>query len=215
MRDEFYPYNLLQAVLEKKTEEIPVELTADIKAGIEYALGTLEYRDREILRLRFQEQISRAAIGEKLDITQDRVRQLEQRVIQRLREPYRLNYMKYGVAGYVRKACTEEYQKGYRLGYEKGYENCAADMENGVTREGYDVSVLHMPIDSMDLDVRPYNCLLRAGCQTVGDCVRMDYDKIRRIRNLGIKSARQIAQALQQMEITHTAWDRFLVEEAR
>ncbi len=52
-----------------------------------------------------------------------------------------------------------------------------------------------LPIDELELSVRAYNCLRRAGCATVGDVLRFaeDSDKgLMRIRNLGAKSAKEI-----------------------
>ena len=54
------------------------------------------------------------------------------------------------------------------------------------------------PLEDLELSVRSYNCLKRAGMQTVGDLVegidsRADLLKI---RNLGMRSANEIMQAV-------------------
>lgn len=46
----------------------------------------------------------------------------------------------------------------------------------------------------------------------MGDCIRMNEYDIRRMRNLGKKSADAIARALRRMDIRHTDWDQFLIE---
>ena len=212
MTKEFYPYNLLAVVFEDKPEELPKELSSDHFAGLDYALSTLEPRDQEVLRLRFREKKSRAAIGKEFDIGQERVRQIENKAIKRMKYPQRLNFIKYGVAGYFQRVRTAEYKRGYELGYEKGYEDCTADQENGVTRNGYDIALMNLPLDSIGLDIRPYNCLLRTGCKTVGDCIRLDYEQISRMRNLGVKSANLIAQALHRLDIHNSAWDKFIIQ---
>ena len=50
-------------------------------------------------------------------------------------------------------------------------------------------------IEELELSVRAYNCLKRAGCITVGDVLRFAEDSekgLMRIRNLGTKSAKEI-----------------------
>lgn len=212
MTNEYYPYNLLAAIFEDKPEEMPTELTTDHRAGLDYALSTLEHREQEVLRLRFREKKGRPSIGKEFDIGQERVRQIENKAVKRMRYPQRLNFIKYGVAGYFQRVRTAEYKKGYELGYEKGYEDCAADQENGVTRNGYDIALMNLPLDSIGLDIRPYNCLLRSGCHTVGDCVRLNHEQISRMRNLGVKSADMIAKALHHLDIYNSAWDKFIIQ---
>lgn len=49
-------------------------------------------------------------------------------------------------------------------------------------------------LDSLDLPVRGYNCLRRAGCSTIGDVLSKYPTKqdVKRIRNCGEKSANEI-----------------------
>jgi len=56
-------------------------------------------------------------------------------------------------------------------------------------------------IGDLNLSVRSYNCLRRAGCQTVGDILRIidgDENGLRKIRNLGTRSEAEILECLQQ-----------------
>ena len=54
------------------------------------------------------------------------------------------------------------------------------------------------PVTELNLSVRSYNCLRRAGCDTVGDILReMEDDEhggLRRIRNLGSRSEKEILE---------------------
>ena len=52
--------------------------------------------------------------------------------------------------------------------------------------------VLEMNIDDMDLSVRSYNCLKRAGIQTVEDLTRKSEDDMLKVRNLGRKSLDEV-----------------------
>lgn len=57
---------------------------------------------------------------------------------------------------------------------------------------------LDIDISELNLSVRSYNCLKRAGWDTVGDILNSINDKqdLRRVRNLGSRSADEILQIL-------------------
>lgn len=57
--------------------------------------------------------------------------------------------------------------------------------------------VLEMNIDDMDLSVRSYNCLKRAGIQTVEDLTRKSEDDMLQVRNLGRKSLDEVIAKLE------------------
>lgn len=56
--------------------------------------------------------------------------------------------------------------------------------------------VLEMNIDDMDLSVRSYNCLKRAGIQTVEDLTLRTEDDMLKVRNLGRKSLDEVISKL-------------------
>lgn len=57
--------------------------------------------------------------------------------------------------------------------------------------------VLEMNIDDMDLSVRSYNCLKRAGIQTVEDLTRRAENDMLKVRNLGRKSLDEVIAKLE------------------
>ncbi|MCL6553643.1 MAG: DNA-directed RNA polymerase subunit alpha [Firmicutes bacterium] len=56
--------------------------------------------------------------------------------------------------------------------------------------------LLAMPIEELDLSVRPYNCLKRAGIHTVGDLVKKTEDEIVAVKNFGRKSLDEVKEKL-------------------
>jgi len=52
--------------------------------------------------------------------------------------------------------------------------------------------LLEKPLEELDLSVRPYNCLKRAGINTVGDLINLTELEVMRVRNLGKKSLDEI-----------------------
>lgn len=59
--------------------------------------------------------------------------------------------------------------------------------------------VLNMNIEELDLSVRSYNCLKRAGVNTVEDLVCKSEDEMMKVRNLGKKSLEEVLQKLESM----------------
>ena len=57
--------------------------------------------------------------------------------------------------------------------------------------------VLEMSIDDMDLSVRSYNCLKRAGIQTVADLTERTEEDMLKVRNLGRKSLDEVIAKLE------------------
>ena len=56
--------------------------------------------------------------------------------------------------------------------------------------------VLEMPIEELELSVRSYNCLKRAGIATVEDLTNKTQDEMMKVRNLGKKSLDEVTNKL-------------------
>ena len=58
---------------------------------------------------------------------------------------------------------------------------------------------LEMTIEELDLSVRAFNCLKRAGANTVGDLVNKSPEEMMKVRNLGKKSLEEVIAKLQSL----------------
>ena len=56
--------------------------------------------------------------------------------------------------------------------------------------------ILDMVIEELDLSVRSYNCLKRAGINTIAELVERDEEEMMKVRNLGRKSLEEVQQKL-------------------
>ena len=56
--------------------------------------------------------------------------------------------------------------------------------------------VLEMTIEELDLSVRSFNCLKRAGIDTVEDLINRTEEDMIKVRNLGRKSLEEVVQKL-------------------
>ena len=55
---------------------------------------------------------------------------------------------------------------------------------------------LEMTIEELDLSVRSFNCLKRAGINTVEDLINKSEDEMMKVRNLGRKSLEEVIAKL-------------------
>ena len=61
--------------------------------------------------------------------------------------------------------------------------------------------VLEMTIEELDLSVRSYNCLKRAGINTVEELIEKTEDDMMKVRNLGKKSLEEVQKKLGELEL--------------
>ena len=62
--------------------------------------------------------------------------------------------------------------------------------------------VLEMTIDDLDLSVRSFNCLKRAGINTVADLAQKTEDDMMKVRNLGRKSLDEVKKKLEELGLS-------------
>jgi DNA-directed RNA polymerase subunit alpha len=56
--------------------------------------------------------------------------------------------------------------------------------------------ILEMPIEELDLSVRSYNCLKRAGINTIQELIQKTPEEMMKVRNLGKKSLEEVEEKL-------------------
>jgi len=59
--------------------------------------------------------------------------------------------------------------------------------------------ILERTIEELDLSVRAFNCLKRAGVNTVGDLINKSPDEMMKVRNLGKKSLEEVISKLESL----------------
>ncbi|WP_148867771.1 DNA-directed RNA polymerase subunit alpha [Thermosediminibacter litoriperuensis] len=62
--------------------------------------------------------------------------------------------------------------------------------------------VLEMPIEELDLSVRSYNCLKRAGINTIGELIQKTPEEMMKVRNLGKKSLEEVEEKLAALNLS-------------
>lgn len=62
--------------------------------------------------------------------------------------------------------------------------------------------VLEMTVEELDLSVRSYNCLKRAGINTVDELIQKTEEDMMKVRNLGKKSLEEVQNKLAELDLS-------------
>jgi DNA-directed RNA polymerase subunit alpha len=80
------------------------------------------------------------------------------------------------------------------------------DVMSEATKESGN-KVLDMTIEELDLSVRSYNCLKRAGIQTVQELAQKTEEEMIKVRNLGKKSLKEVKEKLSELGLSFRTVD--------
>ena len=190
-----YPKNLLSQVF---VNGLPTDLPDDITLVLEYIIQkTLTEREGRVLDMRYKRYMTMAAIGEEYGLRAERIRQIEAKAVRKLRHPSRSKYILMGMEGYInylRDTAVDERLREYKkeiISLEKKiaeltdteYEEEKNELENA-------------PLAELDLSVRTFNILYRAGYSTVKELLDADAEKIVSLPNLGLKNFSDLIDVL-------------------
>lgn len=170
-----YPDNLLYDIF---GGECAFPRPADFDGSLEYVLCTLTERERRVLDFRYKNGLTFEEIGKRECVTRERIRQIHVKALRKLRHPERLNYLKYGVSGVIRWKT------------ESAREAALASLPKP------DIKPENIPLEELELSVRSYNCLKRAGMNTLREVSEMTFYELCNVRNLGKKSVDEICAVL-------------------
>lgn len=216
-----YPQNLMMAAF----GEIDLEkLPKDIDEGLAYVMNTLTPREQRSLELLYKEDYTREEVARDLDVTQERVRQIINKGLHKLRHPSRAKYLFNGYAQMraidelkeEKAACITSKQQAellhkylgpeigqYLIEHDRAVEvakmfDCAepSELPDKIVETFVATRLENMPIEDLGLCVRAYNALHRAELNTVRDLVSLTEDDLIRIRNLGRKGFEDVKTKL-------------------
>ena len=201
--EECYPVNLMRVVLSADDEAIDSPWNYDI-LGFQKLITELSDREQRVIELRYRFGMTLESAGKEMQVTRERIRQVEIRAIRKLS----MNIHRFQKPGQVE---VHDYEELLR--------------ENQVLRSAFDnlVGVIHdvypqilekvkeaqrkaeadvvenKHIEELELSVRSYNCLMRAGLNTIGKVIEYDRNPKTswlKVRNLGRKSIEEIRKRM-------------------
>lgn len=168
-----YPVNLLDALYLNEMLGTNIEyekLTADQLRGVEYILSRLTEREQLVLSHYYKEKMSRKAISEQYQLSENLIRSIIAKALKKIRVKEWLSYVGNGYEDnkkYLEEQLrTEEFQ--YCLARE-------------ITDRKH---IYYQKIECLNLPTKTYNPLKRANIQTVRDLL-IFVCSARHIRNLG------------------------------
>lgn len=202
-----YPYNLLDDIFGKTFDHV---LSEDEANGLNYCLRTLSEREQTIIGLRYEKEMTLQQTGKELNVTQERIRQIQAKALRKLKNPIRLNYILYGEQGNLRKKeldvrecqLNSREQQLIEIENKLGLKRVEPDKAD-VKQIGYDETrksktgrnglTYSDAFLDLELSARSFNCLARSGFLTVADVIKAIRDgSIIKVRNLGRKSLEEI-----------------------
>lgn len=167
--------------------ESRVEFTAEqISFILDFLDDILTSRENKIITLRFglsgEQPLTRSECDKECNVIQDRIRQIEDKALRKLRQPNR-------------KRILQKILHGSPYPIPQPVE--------AKVKPTQDSSHDELTIEELDLSVRSYNCLTsRAGIKTVGQLRQLSQTDLLRIRNFGRKSLEEIFWKMKQLGIT-------------
>lgn len=194
-----YPYNLIYAIFDDDIAEADEIYNnainiPDFKGTIEYVLFTLSDRERAAMKYRFEELKTFDEIAKILGVCRERARQINNKALRKLRHPSRANYIRYGINGFIENL-KSNYERALDI-INKDLATAKTELSN-IKKESEQVKEIPaIYLEDMDFSVRTYNCLKRAGINTLADCLTLTYDDLTKIRNLGRRSAEEVIAKL-------------------
>jgi RNA polymerase sigma factor (sigma-70 family) len=156
-------------------------------------LETLTDREQIIMKQRLIDGYTFEAIGRQEGVSRERIRQIEARAIRKLKHPSRLKYLMYGSEVQLLQDDVNDLIKELKAKKLELLEQLANP--HLIKLDGTEITK-NKKIDDLDFSVRTYNCLKRAGINTIEDLLEKTEEDMMRVRNLGRKSLREVKDKL-------------------
>lgn len=229
--DESYPYNVLYDILQKAYEQETVDehgnpiiinvakeklAEYDIYEFIKYMNNRLTDRELRCVECKYRYNNTLVEMAKIFGVSKERVRQIlaraERKLRARLYKCKRISAEEYDKLLNDHATMCQVYDKVMWLLEKIAGESPMSILEALDQNPILSKEINPDPIDDLELSVRPYNCLKRAGFTTVKDIIDTDNKSensewIFKVRNLGRKSVEEIKTRLvEKYNYTLKAW---------
>ena len=208
-----YPYNLLGTIIGPEALAVNFVTTNQLLDNMDQLLDNyVTEREALILRLRFINGMSLQAIADILNVTHERVRQLEAKAIRRLRHMVYTQKLLQSSQILENQQKIEEQQRTITH-LESQINHLRRQIEKEV---GYEPLSLTNSINMLELTNRAYNHLRMSGIQTVEELLKsLLSDEIHSLRGMGRNSVNNILYRLHQLNYLESFPDNEIILEKR
>lgn len=209
-----WPYNLAEEII---GGPFPNVMTRDQKEGLRMASAHLSDREQEFIWLYYKCGYTLEEIGKKYSITRSWVQSIMSRAIRKMKHPSISEMVRYGYSGSMLMNENERLEKEIKEIEErnkalreriednkKSADSLSGELEEQVGCPIVDCPSLDISVHTLDLSIRAHNCLLRSGCETIGDIVKLirkDEHGLDKIRNCGKRTKQEILDRLRSFGI--------------
>ena len=208
-----YPYNLLGNIIGPEALAVNFVITNKLLDDMDQLLDDyVTSREALVLRLRFINGMSLQAIADIINVTHERVRQLEAKAIRRLRHVvYTQKLLQSSQIRENQEKIEEQQRTIAALESQIGY------LRSQIEKEvGYEPLALTNTIDMLELTNRAYNSLRMSGVQTVEELLKSILsDELHSLNGMGRNSINNILYRLHQMKYLESFPDNETILEKR
>lgn len=193
-------------------------------SALEQCLKTLTERERGVLDARYVRDLTLEKTGKEFGVTRERIRQIEAKTLRKLRHPSRLHGIEAGLDVVEQVNAAKERYLAAQREYEVKTAELIANTEllsRILSGEALPDDLKAAPdimrakenwqldISEMGLSVRSYNCLKRAGYDTIGSLAGVTEMDLMKVRNLGRKSMKETITRLKDfgINVERAKWD--------
>lgn len=176
--------------------KIPEDVTETMETLINECMTDDE---KLIIKLLYKECSSLEDVAEVLGRSIERIRQKRSKIFMKLRSRNHKCYMCYGDSYWLSEHELREriMQNTYieKLNKELSRLDDLISYRKAIL-SGVPIPAREIALEDLNLSVRAYNCLFRAGCRTLGEVAAMTESQCMQIRNLGLVAFREVKDAL-------------------
>lgn len=189
-----------------RTPDSISKMPPDVRITMEKAVCSLTEREEKVIRLFYEDNYTKEEIAYEIGRSVERVRQIKAKAMRKLKHPSRNGYMVFG----------DEYYCNRRKAYEDVYENYVVEARKHEINK-LDCIIMNkqkiLNLDSvnsskvpfrgddeiteLNLSIRSFNCLWRAGIHTINDLQNITVEELMKVRNLGKKSFDEIISIIE------------------
>lgn len=191
-----YPYNLILDIFTgnvKEASAIDIDRMRRVYIpALEESIKDLTVREQHVLERRYIHAMTWDEIGKEHNVTRERVRQICHRALRKLRNPVRQRHWMMMPMDDVQMIIEERDQLRLRIITLKDRLK-----KNGIEEFSEEIPEEDVSIEEMNLSIRSYNCLKRAGILYLSDLKTKSVTDMYKVRNLGKRSLKEVITAME------------------
>lgn len=200
-----YPLNLIDVISGGSYNPVDIATESLLYDRMEYILSLLPDIERLVIKHIFKDNMTLEEVGKNLNWSKERVRQIVLKAIRKLCHPkyYNMLFDEFDLRERIKKRekvnkelSLELFKKIYTLRtkldtIDKVLKSVGVDI-----MDTKDNDILSSSIEELELSVRTYNCLKRAGINTIAELINTSVTELNNVRNLGQKGVKEISEKL-------------------